>query len=80
MAAKIDEKKIKAKGLSNIALSKSVKISQAEQYTLIAVLGAGIALGVAIALASHFADKISYNAKVIEEEDKSIVSISDTIK
>lgn len=80
MAAKIDEKKIKAKGLSNIALSKSVKISQAEQYTLIAVLGAGIALGIAIALASHFADKISYNAKVIEEEDKSIVAFSDTIK
>lgn len=63
-----------------IAIGKRAKISKAQQYTLFAVLGAGIFLGAAIALVKHFGDQISFNANVISEEDKSIVAYSDAIK
>ena len=74
------DKKAVSKGLSKIALSKSVKISQAQQYTLFAVLGAGLFLGFALAAIMHFVDQISFNANVISNQDESIVAFSDTIK
>ncbi len=80
MPTKQQEKKILSKGLSKIAISKSVKISQAQQYTLIAVLGAGIFLGLAVAIVMHLTNKISFNAQVISEEDASIVSYSEAIQ
>ena len=80
MPTKQEEKKILSKGLSKIALSKSVKISQAQQYTLLAVLGAGIFLGLAVAIVIHFVNKISFNAEVISEEDASIVAFSEAIE
>lgn len=80
MAAKADDKKLAAKGLSKIALSKSAKISQASQYSLIAVLGAGIFLGAAVALVSQFSNQIAFNADVIAAADKSIVDYSNAIK
>lgn len=63
-----------------IAIGKRAKISKAQQYTLLAVLGAGLFLGAALSLIQHFTDQISFNAKVIAEEDKAIVSYSNAIK
>ncbi|MBQ6461307.1 hypothetical protein IJJ36_02660 [Candidatus Saccharibacteria bacterium] len=63
-----------------IALSKRAKISQAQQYMLLAVLGASLFLGVAISLVLHFIHQISFNAGVISEEDQAIVTYSNTIK
>lgn len=63
-----------------IAISKRAKISQAQQYMLFAVLGASIFLGLAISLIMYFTRVISFNAQVIAEQEKSIVSYSNTIK
>ena len=59
-----------------IAISKSLKISQAQQYMLLSVLGASAALGVAISLVSTFTRQISFNAKAIAEEDQAINNYS----
>lgn len=63
-----------------IAISKRLKISQAQQYMLLAVVGASLVLGASISLISHFIDQISFNAKVIMAEDESIVSYSSIIE
>ena len=63
-----------------VAISKRVKISEAQQYMLLAVLGASVVLGAAISLTIHFVQQISFNAKVISAEDESIVSYSNIIK
>lgn len=63
-----------------ISIGKRAKISKAQQNAILAVLGAGIFLGSAIALVQHFTNQISFNAKVIAEEDKTIVAYSDAIK
>lgn len=63
-----------------VAISKRLKISEAQQYMLLSVLGASIVLGIAISLISFFAQQISYNAKVIMTEDESIVAYSNVIR
>ena len=63
-----------------IAIGKRARISKAQQYTILAVIGAALFLGAAVALVQHFTNQISFNAKVIAEEDKTIVSYSDAIK
>ena len=63
-----------------IAISKRLKISQAQQYMLLAVVGASLVLGASISLISRFIDQISFNAKVIMAEDESIVSYSSIIE
>lgn len=63
-----------------VAISKRIKISEAQQYMLLAVLGASIVLGVAISLTVHFVQQISFNAKVIMAEDEAIVAYSDIIR
>ena len=63
-----------------VAISKRLKISEAQQYMLLSVLGASIVLGIAISLISFFAQQISYNAQVIMAEDESIVAYSSVIK
>ena len=63
-----------------VAIGKRAKISKAQQYTLFAVLGAGVFLGVTISLIRYFTSQISFNANVIAEEDKSIVAYSNAIK
>ncbi len=63
-----------------VAIGKRARISKAQQYTIFAVIGAGLFLGAAIALVQHFTSQISFNAKVIAEQDKAIVNYSDTIK
>ncbi len=64
----------------NIAAGKRVKISEAEQYMLLAVLGAAAFLGVAIALVMHFIKVISFNTEIIMGEEQSIVAYTDVIK
>ena len=63
-----------------IAIGKRAKISEAQQYMLLSVLGAAVVLGIAISLISHFVQQISFNTKVIMEEEKSIVAYSNVIK
>lgn len=62
------------------SIAKRAKISQAEQYLLLAVLGTAGLLGLTVALIEHFVDQISFNAQVITEEDISIKAYSDFIK
>ncbi len=59
---------------------KRLKISKAQEYMILAVLGAAIFLGSAIAVVINSINKISFSASVIVAEDQSIVSFSDTIK
>lgn len=81
MALTMNEKTaLKGKFSNSKAFSKTSKISEAQQYTLVAVFGASIFLGVAIAMIIHFVDQISFNATVIAEEEKTVVALSDTIK
>ena len=61
-------------------LGKRAKISQAQQYVILAVLATAVLLGVAISLVLHFINKISFNSNVIAVEEQSIVSYSDAIK
>ncbi len=63
-----------------IAIGKRAKISEAQQYMLLAVLGAAIFLGIAISLVSHFVQQISFNTRVIMAEEESIVAYSNVIK
>lgn len=59
---------------------KRFKISQAQEYMILAVFGAAVFLGSAIAVVLHSINKISFSASVIAAQDQSIVSFSDTIK
>ena len=63
-----------------IAIGKRAKISEAQQYMILAVLGASVVLGVATSLTVHFIQQISFNAQVISAEDGSIVAYSNVIK
>ena len=63
-----------------IAIGKRAKISEAQQYMLLSVLGAAIVLGVAIALVSHFIKQISFNVDVIAAEEQAMATYSDIIK
>ena len=63
-----------------IAIGKRAKISQAQQYMLLAVLGASICLGVGASLTVHFFKQITFSADVISAEDGSIVNYSNIIR
>lgn len=63
-----------------IAFLKRAKISQAQQYTLLAVLGAAIILGIAVSLIMHFISQIRFNADVIASEEQAIVAYTKAIK
>lgn len=63
-----------------VAIGKRAKISQAQQNMIVAVIGASVVLGVAIALTVHFVRQIMFNATVIATEEKSIAAYSNTIK
>lgn len=63
-----------------VAIGKRAKISEAQQYMLLAVLGASVVLGIAISLIIHFVQQISFNTTVIMAEDEAIVSYSNVIK
>ncbi len=81
MALNIGDKlNLKNKISNSKALSKTSKISEAQQYALVAVFGASVFLGIAIALITHFTNQIAFNAEVIAEEERTIVSLSNIIK
>lgn len=63
-----------------VAISKRIKISEAQKYMLGAVLVASIFLGVGLSLVQRFIDQISYNTAVIMEAEKNIVNYSNIIK
>ena len=63
-----------------IAIGKRAKISEAQQYMLLSVLGASIILGAAISFISHFVQQISFNTEVIMAEEKSIATYSNIIE
>ena len=63
-----------------VAVGKRAAISEAQQSTLLIVLGASVLLGVAISLISHFSRQIAFNAEVISKQDEAIVNYSNTIK
>ena len=63
-----------------VAFLKRAKISQAQKYMLLAVFGATAVLGASAAIVIHSVNQISYNANVIAEEEKAIVTYSDAIK
>jgi hypothetical protein len=52
-----------------VAISKKLKISTAQQYILLSVLGTSLVLGVAIALLIHFYHLFNFNVKVISEQE-----------
>ncbi len=63
-----------------ITLTKNLKITEAQQYMVLAVLGASIVFGVSIALIMRFTNQISFNTKIIMEEEKAIADYSDVIE
>lgn len=63
-----------------VAISKRLKISEAQKYMLISVLVASIFLGAAISLVSYFVRQISFNTKIIMAEEEAIANYSDVIK
>lgn len=63
-----------------IAIGKRAKISQAQQYMLLSVLGASVILGITLALVVHFVQQISFNTKVIVAEDQSLAAYTNAIK
>ena len=66
--------------MKDISLGKRAKITQAQQYMILAVLGASIFLGAAVAVVVKSITKIAFNSDVIMAEDQSIVAFSNTIK
>lgn len=62
-----------------VAIAKRAKISQAQQYVLLAVVGASLFLGAAIAIILYFIQLISFNANVMAEEDSAIKAYSSAI-
>lgn len=63
-----------------IALSKRLKISQSQQYIILAVLVASLALGVCIVAGSYFVKTMIFNGKIIGEKDIVIGDYEKTIK
>ena len=63
-----------------VAIGKRAKISEAQQYMIMSVLGAAVVLGVAVSLTVHFVQQIIFNAKVIAAEEQSISSYSTVIE
>ena len=63
-----------------VAISKRVKITQAQEYMILAVLVAALILGAAIALVINFTKKIAFNAQVIAAEEASVADYSEVIE
>lgn len=62
-----------------ITLTKNLKISEAQQYMILAVLGASLVLGVSIALVIRFTNQISFNTRIIMEEERAVAEYSKVI-
>lgn len=62
------------------APDKTLKISKAQEYMILAVFGASAFLGAAIYLTSSFIRQISFNTSVIMEEERTIADYTRVIK
>lgn len=71
--------KIMADNKKTLAISKSMKISKAQQYTLIEVLIASLILGVGIVLSIWLVKYIIFNNKLSSEYNKTIDAYEKTI-
>lgn len=63
-----------------IAISKRLKISEAQKNMLLSVIAASLVLGVAISLISYFIRQISFNTRIIMAEEEAISDYSNVIK
>jgi len=63
-----------------VAISKRLKISEAQEYMILAVLVAAVFLCAAAALVINFTKKIAFNANVIAGEEASIANYSKAIR
>ena len=62
-----------------VAISKRIKITKAQQNMLLVVLIASIVLGAALAITINLVKRISFNAEVISAKDKAITDYSNVI-
>ena len=63
----------------SLSLSNNLKLSDAQQRLILAVLAASILVGIAISLSLNFLSMISFNAKVIAAKDQAIDAYSSAI-
>ena len=63
-----------------VAISKRVKITKAQQNTLSSVLIASVIFGAALSITINLFKRITFNAEVIMAKDQAIVSYSKVIK
>lgn len=63
-----------------VALGKRARISEAQKYMLLSVLGASIVLGITLALLVRFMQQISFNNKILGEQDQAINNYTTAIK
>lgn len=61
------------------ALSKRIKISEAQQTVILACLGASVMLGVSLALVTNYFNQIGFYADIIGKEDQAISNYSQTV-
>ena len=66
--------------VKDIKIGKRAMITQAQQYMILAVFGATLFLGAAIAVVTKSVSKIGFSASVLAAEDQSIVSFSNAIR
>ena len=63
-----------------LAIGKRLKISQSQQYIILAVLLASLALGTCIVLSIYFIKTMMFNGKIIGEKDIVLSNYEKTIK
>lgn len=63
-----------------VAISKRITISKAQQNMILAVAATGLVVGVSLAFLIHSFQAIEFNARVIMGKDEAIVAYSNTIK
>ena len=74
------EKKSKSKTGGGVALGKELKISEAQQTMMLAVIGAGVLVGAGAWFAKYFLSAIEFTGRALTAEETSLQSYSDAIK
>ena len=64
----------------DMAVGKRARISKAQQYMIMAVFGASVMLGIALALIAHFVQQIGFNKDIIVAQDQSLINYTKAIK
>lgn len=60
--------------------TKRAKISEAQKYMLLCVLGASLIFGATLAGLVHFVREIAFNSQILAREDQAIVNYSNAIR